>query len=95
MKNEHLTIPAQTVADAHIAELRQQLAEARATIRTLETRVNYWKNQYSAGRIDLRKKVVNPMRDALCVLIQTPYIATFLEQNDPKALEQAQRAVAL
>jgi hypothetical protein len=58
MKNEHLTIPAQTVADAHIAELRQQLAEARATIRTLETRVNYWKNQYSAGRF-FEQRVTN------------------------------------
>jgi hypothetical protein len=33
--------------------------------------------------------------EALQVLTLTPAIVAFLETNDPKALEQAQRAIAL
>jgi hypothetical protein len=31
--------------------------------------------------------------DALLVLIKTPHIKTYLQQNDPKALEQAEEAL--
>ena len=95
MKNPHFTVASQTVEEAHIAELLQQRDAALGKIRQLEGEVAHWRNQYTNGRIDLRVKVVNPMRAALHVLIRTPYIRTFLEQNDPQALEQAERAAQL
>lgn len=39
------------------------------------------------------EEVIVRLEEALKVLVQTPHIRAYLEANDPKALEQAKKAL--
>lgn len=89
------------IADSYCCDFAEALRIARHVpteeekLAARENREEFLKEiaQYFGNEQRTRIKVTNPQQDALNVIALSPQIRKFLKENDPKALEQAEKAL--